>query len=230
MPMVFERIALIASANTDGYRDFRKVIENNKYGYHFSVTDFSTQIQGDAASALIIEQLRNIYKSAEQFDIVVIVRGGGSDTDFKSFNDFELAKAVALFPVPILTGIGHDRNTSITDLMARQHKTPTEVATFVIDHNADFENAVMQLHDRILVTSERLIDRAQRSLDTYKRIIASSSPDMILSRGFAIIRSNGKIVVDARDIYVNTEIETIMKNETIFSTVTQKQDNGNTNI
>ncbi len=230
LPMVFERIALIASANTDGYRDFRKVIENNKYGYHFSVTDFSTQIQGDAASALIVEQLHRIYKLKEQFDIVVIVRGGGSDTDFKSFNDFELAKAVALFPVPILTGIGHDRNTSITDLMARQHKTPTEVATFVIDHNGDFENAVMQLHDRILVASERLIDRARRSLDTYKRIIASSSPETIMNRGFAIIRSNGKIVVDAKDIAVGAQIETIMKQDTILSTVTQKQDNGNTNI
>lgn len=230
LPMVFEKIALIASANTDGYRDFRKVIENNKYGYHFSVTDFSTQIQGDAASKLIVEQLHRIYNSRVQFDIVVIVRGGGSDTDFKSFNDFELAKAVALFPVPILTGIGHDRNTSITDLMARQHKTPTEVATFVIDHNGDFENAVMQLRDRILVTSERLIDRARRTLDTYKRIIASSSPETILNRGFAIIKSNGKIIVDPADIAINTEIETIMKNETIYSTVTQKQENGNNNL
>ena len=130
LPLVFQRIALVASANTDGYRDFRKVVEQNKYGYHFSVTDYNTQIQGDAASQLIIQQLDLIAASQVPYDLVVIVRGGGSDIDFKSFNNYALAKAIAQFPIPILTGIGHDRNTSIADLMARQHKTPTEVGTF----------------------------------------------------------------------------------------------------
>ena len=227
LPMVFQKIALIASANTDGHRDFRKVVENNKYGYHFSITDFSTQIQGDAASALIMEQLRLIEEHKEQFDVVVIVRGGGSDIDFKSFNDYELAKAVALFPTPILTGIGHDRNTSITDLMARQHKTPTEVATFIIDNNCGFEDEVKRLQERVLSASGRLIERARRSLDAYKRIITSSSPATILNRGFAIVKSHGKIVTEPGNIAVGSELQTLLKQETIYSTVTKKEENGN---
>lgn len=226
LPMVFQKIALVASANTDGYRDFRKVIEQNKYGYHFIVTDYATQIQGDAASELIMQQLAAILESKIQYDIVVIVRGGGSDIDFKSFNNYPLARAIALFPIPILTGIGHDRNTSITDLMARQHKTPTEVATFIIDNNCDFEETIRQMQERILSTSERLIDRAHHSLDAYRRIIASSSPERILNRGFAIVKSNGRVVTDPADIAVDMQIETVMKSTTIYSTVTKKQTNG----
>lgn len=230
LPVVFQKIALIASANTDGYRDLRKVIENNKYGYHFSVTDYSTQIQGDAASELIMQQLEAILESKVHYDIVVIVRGGGSDIDFKSFNNYELAKKIANFPIPILTGIGHDRNTSITDLMARQHRTPTEVATYIIDNNCNFEETVRQMQERILSTSARLIDRARHSLDAYRRIIASSSPETILNRGFAIVKSNGRVVTDPAQIMVDTQIETIMKDATIYSTVTDKKNNGTDNI
>lgn len=230
LPAVFQRIALIASANTDGYRDFRKVIENNKYGYRFSITDYNTQIQGDAASQLIIQQLQLVAERNEQYDVVVIVRGGGSDIDFKSFNNYTLAKAIAQFPIPILTGIGHDRNTSIADLMARQHKTPTEVATFILDNNCDFEEGIRQMQERITSASERLIDRARHTLDAYRRILASSSPETILNRGFAIVKSNGKLVVDPADIAVGAPIETILKNETIYSTVTNKQLNGTTDL
>ncbi|HEX5635734.1 MAG TPA: exodeoxyribonuclease VII large subunit, partial [Gammaproteobacteria bacterium] len=83
------------------------------------------------------------------FDLVVIARGGGSDTDFKPFDDFEVAKTIALFPIPVFTGIGHDRNNSIADMMARRFKTPTKVASAIIDHNFRFENAVLQLQQRL---------------------------------------------------------------------------------
>ncbi len=230
LPLVFQRIALVASANTDGYRDFRKVVEQNKYGYHFSVTDYNTQIQGDAASQLIIQQLDLIAASQQPYDLVVIVRGGGSDIDFKSFNNYALAKAIAQFPIPILTGIGHDRNTSIADLMARQHKTPTEVGTFIIDNNCDFEEGIRQMQERIQQASERVIDRAYRTLDAYRRIIASSSPDTILRRGFAVIKANGKLVVDPAQIAIADNIETILKGDIIYSTVTEKKPNGNTDL
>ncbi len=227
LPQVFQKIALVASVNTDGYRDFKKVVEQNKYGYSFSIVDFATQVQGDNAAQQMIAQLEKITAGKEIYDVVVIVRGGGSDTDFKSFDDFELAKCVGMFPMPVLTGIGHDRNTSITDLMARQHKTPTEVGTYIVDSNWDFEDKINQLKDRVANSAERSLENARNTLDYYKRIVASASPETILNRGFAMIMHKGKIITDPAQINEHEEIETYLKDEIILSTVNQKKKNGN---
>jgi exodeoxyribonuclease VII large subunit len=225
LPTVFQRIALITAPNSDGQRDFKEVIEKNKYGYAFLVKEFLTQVQGDAAAALIMKQLENIKLEKEAFDVVVIVRGGGSDIDFKSFNTFELSNYVASFPLPILTGIGHDRNTSIVDLMARQHKTPTEVATFIIDNNMSFEQDMLQLKERFFSGIKSLVDMAQNKLAYNGRIIKSSSPKTILNKGFAIIMYNDKILTDPKMIHVNDHIQAILKNEIFHSTVNKKEIN-----
>ncbi len=227
LPTVFQKIALITAPNSDGQRDFKEVLEKNKYGYAFSVTEFLTLVQGEAASRLMIQQLENIQKSKEVFDLVVIVRGGGSDTDFKSFNTFELSNYVAAFPFPILTGIGHDRNTSIVDLMARQHKTPTEVAVFIVDHNMSFEQDLLQLKERFFAGIKGLVEMAQSKLAYNARIIKSSSPKTILHKGFAILMHNHKIVTDPRMIQVNDSVQTILKNEILHSTIHKKEINEN---
>ena len=143
-----QRIALVTAPNSDGQRDFKQEMANNQYGYAFAVTEFLTQIQGDNSSKLIVQQLQLIESQMEKYDLVVIVRGGGSQTDFKPFDDYELSKYVASFPLPVFTGIGHDRNTSIVDMMARQYKTPTKVASSIVDHNYNFESALVNLKER----------------------------------------------------------------------------------
>ena len=225
LPMVFQTIALITAPNSDGQRDFNKIIHKNKYGYAFSVTPFLTTIQGDNASQLILKQLKLIEASKENFDIVVIVRGGGSDIDFKSFNDYELAKAVAMFPTPILTGIGHDRNTSIVDLMGRQHRTPTEVATFILDNNMNFDAEIEDLKERFFQKVDDLLDDTKEELASIKQRIKNLHPTTILKKGFAIIKSNNKIITDTKGIKINSELQTIMQSETINSTVTKKTRN-----
>ncbi len=222
LPMVFQTIALITAPNSDGQRDFNKVIEKNKYGYAFSVAPFLTTIQGDNASQHILKQLKLIEASNENFDLVVIVRGGGSDVDFKSFNDYELAKSVAMFPIPILTGIGHDRNTSIVDLMARQHKTPTEVGTFIIDNNMNFETEIEQLKERFFQRVDELLDDAKDELLSIKQRVKNLHPSTILKKGFAILKINDKIITDPRAIKVNSELQTLMQTEIVNSTVTKK--------
>lgn len=222
LAMVFQTIALITAPNSDGQRDFNKVIEKNKYGYAFSVTPFLTTIQGDNASQLILKQLKLIEASKDIFDVVVIVRGGGSDVDFKSFNDYELAKAVAMFPIPILTGIGHDRNTSIVDLMGRQHKTPTEVGTFIIDHNMNFEAEIEELKERFFQRLDELLEDAKDELASMKQRVKNLHPSTILKKGFAIIKINDKIITDSKGIKVNSALQTIMQTEIINSTVTKK--------
>jgi len=225
LPLVLQRIALVTAPDSDGQRDFKQEIGKNQYGYAFSVTEFLTQIQGDNSSQLIIQKLKQIEASKENFDVVAIVRGGGSQTDFKPFDDYELSKYVASFPIPIFTGIGHDRNTSIVDLMARQHKTPTKVASSIVEHNFNFESEIIELKDRLLDSAESIMEKAKDKLLQIKRTVKAYSPATILNKGYAIITSNDQIVTDPKNIKTDSEIKTLLKNELIHSTVTKKSKN-----
>ncbi len=149
LPRIIQRVALITANHSDGQRDFIEELNKNAHGYAFKITGFLTTIQGTQAAAGIIKQFKVIEVKSHLFDVVVLVRGGGSQTDLKPFDDFELAKTIALFPLPVLTGIGHDRNTSVADLMARQHKVPTKVAASIVDHNHTTERALLQLTERM---------------------------------------------------------------------------------
>lgn len=225
LPIVIQRIAFITAHNSDGQRDFNQELKQNKHKYAFSVSEFLTQIQGDTSSKLIIQKLKLIEAEKENYDILVIARGGGSQTDLQPFDNYELSKYVATFPLPIYTGIGHDRNTSIVDLMARQHKTPTKVASSIIDHNFNFESEILDFKERFFETAESMIDEAQDSLLQMKRTVKAYSPTTILNKGYAIITSNDQIIINPKDIKPNSEIKTILKNELIHSTVTKKSKN-----
>jgi exodeoxyribonuclease VII large subunit len=222
LPLVIGKIALVTAPNSDGQRDFQQEIKLNKHQFTFSVREFLTTIQGDQAHQLILEQLLQIKKSKEPFDVVAIVRGGGSQADFKPFDDYELSKCVATFPIPIFTGIGHDRNQSIVDLMAREQKTPTKVASLFVEHNFEFENKLIDLKTNFFDLVANQLENAREKLDNAKRTVKLSSPQAILDRGFAIIISNNKIVTDPKDIQEKSVLQTLLRNETIYSTVTQK--------
>ena len=242
---VFQRVALITAPDSDGRRDFIQELKNNRYGYAFIVHEYLTQIQGDQAAKMLLKQLQEIESRHADYDVVAIVRGGGSQTDFKPFDDYELAKCVALFPIPVLTGIGHDRNTSIVDMMARQHKTPTKVAAHIVDRNLNFESEIQFFKERFFNVTQNILDDAKRNisdiresldkgLETYfrdknlqlthlKRVIKSMSPQSILNKGFAIIMQGEKIITDPSEIKSNSAIKTLLKNEIIHSTVLQKE-------
>lgn len=222
LPTLIQRIALIAAPNSDGQRDFKKEIEHNKHQYAFLVSEFLTQIQGDNAHQLIGQQLKSIEQKKSDFDLVVIVRGGGSQTDFKPFDEYELARYAAAFPIPILTGIGHDRNTSLVDLMCRQYKTPTKVATFIIDHNFAFESMILDLKERMNERVTRLIEKATEDLRDIKRLVRSLSPSAILNRGFALVMMNDKIISHPETIAVGASIQTLLRDKVIHSTVNKK--------
>lgn len=172
LPAVIQKVALVTAPNSDGQRDFKQELLNNHYGYHFEITEFLTQIQGDKAAALMAAKLDEIYHRSG-IDAVVIVRGGGSQTDLKPFDDYELAKKIALFPAPVFTGIGHDRNTSIADLMARQFKTPTKVAAALVDINFRFENELQLLADRLEDSVSGILLERQNQLVKWKEKTAS---------------------------------------------------------
>ena len=152
----------------------------------------------------------------------VIVRGGGSQTDFKPFDTYDLAQCIASFPIPVLTGIGHDRNTSICDHMARQEKTPTKVAARIIEINFEFENQILLLKEKIYDYSNELIRLAKEQLQITRRIIKSASPETILNRGFAIIELNNKIITNPDSINTGDKIIAQLKSSRIESQVTRK--------
>jgi exodeoxyribonuclease VII large subunit len=225
LPLVIKNIALITAPNSDGQRDFLQEITKNKYGYAFTVKEYLTTIQGEAAHKLILDQLHLIEKSKEDYDVIAIVRGGGSQTDFKPFEDYQLSTCVANFPIPIFTGIGHDRNQSIVDLMAREQKTPTKVASLFVEHNFEFENNLIELKTTFFDLVAEQLQNAKDDLDNAKRMVKLSSPQAILNRGFAIVTSNNKIVIDPTGIKENSEIEILLRDATIYSTVIKKMKN-----
>ena len=132
---------------------------------------------------------------------------------------------MAGFPIPSFTGIGHDRNQSIVDLMVREQKTPTKVASLFVDINYEFENKLINLKTAFFELVTEVINKAKEDLNNAKRIVKLSSPQAILNRGFAIITINDKIIVDSENIKVNSELQTHLKNEIIYSTVTKKSKN-----
>ena len=134
LPMLVQKIAVISSAGAAGYGDFVNQLKNNSFGYKFYTSLFEAVMQGNTAEPSIIEQLNKILQFTDFFDCVVIIRGGGSKTDLACFDSLRLCQNICQFPLPVITGIGHDRDESVADLVANTHlKTPTAVAQFLID-------------------------------------------------------------------------------------------------
>jgi exodeoxyribonuclease VII large subunit len=134
------RVAAISAKDSRGYEDFLSKLEGNNYGYRFDVKLFSSLLQGDKAASEMVNRLIEIYNQIENFDVVVIVRGGGGAIDLNCFNDYKLARAVARFPLPVLTGIGHTTNISIVDEVAFADRiTPTDAADFLVERTREFE-------------------------------------------------------------------------------------------
>ena len=150
LPLVPQRIAVISSPTAAGYEDFMQQLAHNSFGYRYTTRLYRAVMQGNDAAESIIQALHAIHNAEEGYDAVVIIRGGGSQLDLDCFDDYELAATVAQFPLPVITGIGHERDESIVDLVAHtKMKTPTAVAEFLIQGLRAFEEGVLLLGDRL---------------------------------------------------------------------------------
>lgn len=159
---LLQRIAIISVETSKGLADFVKVINGNRWGYKFFTLLFPALLQGDKAPESIMGQLRRIRRVAHHFDAVAIVRGGGGDVGLASYNHYELSHAVASFPLPVLTGIGHSTNETVVEMVAYINAiTPTELADFLIQRYRNFdiplENFAVKIRDhaRQTILSER---------------------------------------------------------------------------
>ncbi len=158
LPMLVQRIAIISSSSAAGYQDFCKELAQG--GFHFTTTLFDSVMQGSAAEDSIVDSLYAIAEREDEFDIAIIIRGGGSTSDLNCFNSYTMASTVAQFPLPIFAGIGHDKDTSVVDMVAhRTLKTPTAVAGWLNDRMSRIEgwlmSAAQTLHDAAIDSSRR---------------------------------------------------------------------------
>jgi exodeoxyribonuclease VII large subunit len=146
LPSVLQRLAVISSETAAGWEDFRSHIEENEYGYDFDISFFAAAMQGIFVEKEVMRQLRAIEMRKHDFDAVIIIRGGGAKLDLAAFDSGALCRAIADFPLPILTGIGHEIDSTVADMVAHTSlKTPTAVADFLLSHNATFESRVLDM-------------------------------------------------------------------------------------
>lgn len=156
LPRFAQRIAVISSAQAAGYGDFCHQIDDNSYGLSFSHELFAAIMQGEQVEQSVIAALDRINARIGEFDVVVIIRGGGATTDMSGFDTLALAENVANFPLPIITGIGHDRDECILDMVSYMRvKTPTAAAAFLIDHLSEVYTALVSARERISRIAER---------------------------------------------------------------------------
>ncbi|HEX2933847.1 MAG TPA: exodeoxyribonuclease VII large subunit [Bacteroidales bacterium] len=176
LPLVPQRIAVISSETAAGYGDFVDQLTDNDYGYKFRIKLFNAYMQGESAQQSIIDAMDKIFEEIHNFDVVVIIRGGGSQADLDCFNAYWLCYHITQFPIPILTGIGHDRDETIADLVAHSSlKTPTAVAQFIIAKTTDFESHLQEVTEEItdLVTG-KLLDLKENLSDFSHRLLTIS--------------------------------------------------------
>lgn len=175
LPLFCQRIAVISAEGAAGYGDFMRQLEDNPYGLHFDITLFPAIMQGEQVEQSVIAALEEIYVQSQQltangqkpFDVVCILRGGGATADLSGFDTLALAEHVANFPLPIITGIGHDRDESILDMVSHiRVKTPTAAADLLIDH-------LQQVLLRIENAQQRITTAISQKLSTYSNRLST---------------------------------------------------------
>ncbi len=165
IPMFAQRVAVISSENAAGYGDFCHQLLDNDYGFAFSIRLFPAIMQGEQVETTVINALNDIYNNVDDFDVVVIIRGGGATADMSGFDTLALAENVANFPLPIITGIGHDRDESVLDMVSNTRvKTPTAAAAFLVDNLACLWSHIDAMRERVATTVRRHMETEQERL------------------------------------------------------------------
>ncbi len=165
MPLLPKRIAVISVETSKGYSDFMQTLQQNEQGYRFHTELFPSILQGEKAITGIMNQLEKIEARLSEFDVVVIVRGGGGDVGMSCYDDYSLTHRVATFPIPILTGIGHSTNLTVTDMVAHANFiTPTDVAFSLLEDFRRFEDRLNDCMTKIAQQAQLRLSEVKQSL------------------------------------------------------------------
>ncbi|MBN1597024.1 MAG: exodeoxyribonuclease VII large subunit [Bacteroidales bacterium] len=205
LPYLTRKIAVISSKTAAGYEDFVNQLSDNPHGYKYYIKLFPAAMQGNDAENSIINQLERIFTYARHFDAVCIIRGGGAQADLDCFNNYWLAYHIAQYPLPVLTGIGHEQDESVADMVANTRlKTPTAVAEFLIDRMSWIEEDLITIQNQIVDSS---------------RLILSESKNNLLRSGFSLqtktkqrINKENKLLTRMQSTYVSTTKKGLFQN------------------
>ncbi len=247
-PLIAKRIAIISAATSKGLSDFYQVLDQNSFGYTFHTQLFEAYVQGDIAVDSILAALQQIEKNKNQFDLVVIVRGGGAEVGLTCYNNYELCKAIATFPLPIITGIGHSTNLTVAELIAYSSAiTPTQLAEMLIAQFRDFELRIERLSQAVVKNAQLQIQRNREKmsqvvqnlawvknqffkiklteLSHLEQKIELLNPIHILKRGFTITTVDGILLKHAKDLAAGQVISTQTDEALINATITSIKKN-----
>lgn len=239
-PLFCLNIAVISSQTAAGYGDFAAQLADSPFAFRSQL--FPAIMQGEGVEQSIIKALEIIYNFASSFDCVVIIRGGGATSDMSGFDTLTLAENVANFPIPIITGIGHDRDECILDMVSHQRvKTPTAAAAFLIDHAEAVYNTLDDAQNRIaryaqqklsmllaqfsmlegrlpMILDKRLLTENHR-LELIAEKLKALDPKLLLRRGYSITMKDGHALRNPQGLQKGDEIMTIMEKGTIKSII-----------
>jgi exodeoxyribonuclease VII large subunit len=241
---VYNNIALIAAPNSDGYRDFVHELENNPWRLKFNITLFPVPVQGDNAAPEMVKAIVEA-NSVNNCQAIILVRGGGSQTDFSPYDSYELSLAVAGSKLPVFTGIGHERNVSIVDELAfAQLKTPTKCAAYLVEWNYKVVVDLLSAKTHLLHSAQKMIVQKQNTVNSYRSQIAKSALWMVVSqkqkvmhqlqklqllqptktvqRGYSLLRKEGKIIESIQGVQEGDAVVIQLKDGTINAQVIHK--------
>ena len=175
-PLLPKRVAIISADSSKGLSDFLQVLQENEKSYFIFTHLFNAYLQGDVAVQSIISALKKIKRVKDHFDIVIIVRGGGAEVGMTCYNNFELCKAIAEFPLPVLTGIGHSTNLNVAEMVSfRNEITPTKLAEFLLQTFREFEQETKRLNREMIAHSLQLIDKTKQDFNGQVRVFKHAS-------------------------------------------------------
>ena len=236
------RIAVISAADAAGYGDFCHQLESNSGGFHFRTQLYPAVMQGEQSPTSIIRALEEIAAKAEEYDVVVIVRGGGATTDLRNFDDYSLAFHCANFPLPIIAGVGHTRDVSVVDMVVHTSvKTPTAAAEWLINAMQEQAEKVSELYVRLQrvaqyaihkqqnrlealwqalrFATQKRVSRQRNQLELWEKTISIHSPERIYRMGYSLTTMNGKVVRSIHDVQTGEELMTHTRDGVIRSKV-----------
>lgn len=206
LPMFAQRIAVISSQTAAGYGDFCNQLNDNPYGFRFQTTLFPAVMQGEGVEQSVIAALERIYEEVGNYDCVVIIRGGGATSDMSGFDTLALAENVAQFPLPVITGIGHDRDESVLDMVACiRVKTPTAAAAYLVSH-------LLKVSDLIDNMNERMVRCATMRIEMQKMRLARLSER--LPSVFSLVKVKREAHLDALNSRLITSVRQFFDRQT----------------
>jgi len=199
LPQLMQRIAIISSATAAGYGDFCDQLANDPSHFAFYTKLYPAIMQGEQAESSIISALEKIYEHIDLFDVVVIIRGGGATTDLACFDSYDLALNCAQFPLPIISGIGHQRDISILDMVAHTSvKTPTAVAEFLIFNLQETENQVVEMFSDIRYLVKNRIENEYRTINQAQMRIKHTLRSWVVQKAHLLDRQKRRLLSNVR--------------------------------